>query len=151
MYTLKILPLNDYSKDFFEGFKTHHKGDSGIDIPFPSTVVVGGKGVLVDLGIKAAMYDEQGNSVSFWLLPRSSIYKTDIRLANSIGLIDAGYRGELKAPVDVIPGLSEFYTLDQGVRLFQIAAPNLAQVKVEVVAELSETSRGEGGFGSTGK
>ena len=46
---------------------------------------------------------------------------------------------------------NEFEVIDQGNKLFQICAPNLGSVKVEIVDELSETSRGSGGFGSTNK
>ena len=82
------------------------------------------------------------------MMPRSSISKTPLRLANSIGLIDGGYRGELIAFCDNIT--SESYNVEAGQRLFQIVAMDGTSLEIEIVSELSESSRGEGGFGSTG-
>ena len=81
-------------------------------------------------------------------MPRSSISKTPIRLCNSVGLIDAGYRGEIMAAVDNIK--QEDYTISVGQRLFQIVAMDGSPLSFELVDELSSTSRGAGGFGSTG-
>jgi dUTP pyrophosphatase len=82
-------------------------------------------------------------------MPRSSIAKTPLRLSNSIGLIDGGYRGEIMAAVDNIK--TEDYTVEPGQRLFQLVAMDGAPIHFELVDALSETTRGEGGFGSTGK
>jgi len=82
-------------------------------------------------------------------MPRSSIAKTPLRLSNSIGLIDSGYRGEIMAAVDNIK--TEDYTVEPGQRLFQLVAMDGASIHFELVDELSETTRGSGGFGSTGK
>ena len=70
-------------------------------------------------------------------------------MANSIGVIDSGYRGELMVPVD--NPTDDDYMIKPGERLFQIILPNLEEFEVEIVDELSETERGDGGFGSTGK
>jgi dUTP pyrophosphatase len=64
-------------------------------------------------------------------------------------LIDGGYRGEIMAAVDNIK--TEDYTVEPGQRLFQLVAMDGASIHVELVDALSETTRGEGGFGSTGK
>ena len=82
-------------------------------------------------------------------MPRSSISKTPLRLANAVGLIDAGYRGEIMAAVDNIKG--EDYTVEPNQRLFQLVAMNGSPISFEIVNELSKSSRGKGGFGSTGK
>ena len=81
-------------------------------------------------------------------MPRSSISKTPLRLCNSIGLIDAGYRGEIMAAVDNIK--QEDYTINSGQRLFQIVAMDGSPLSFELVIKLSTTGRGAGGFGSTG-
>ena len=81
-------------------------------------------------------------------MPRSSISKTPLRLCNSIGLIDAGYRGEIMAAVDNIK--DEDYIIDYGQRLFQIVAMDGSPLSFELVDTLSQTDRGAGGFGSTG-
>ena len=75
--------------------------------------------------------------------------KTPLRLANSVGIIDAGYRGTLKAIVDNIDRENGI-VIPKGTRLFQICSPTLQPITYEVVDSLSETSRGEGGLGSTG-
>ena len=82
-------------------------------------------------------------------MPRSSISKTPLRLANSLGLIDAGYRGEIMAAVDNIKDFS--YEVEIGQRLFQIVAMDGSAIHFELGDHLSETTRGTDGFGSTGK
>jgi dUTP pyrophosphatase len=103
------------------------------------------------LGTKAAVWDKERSMFrAFWLLPRSSISKTPLRMANSVGLIDGGYRGVLMGAVD----FCEEYTAKMGDRYFQITAPDLLPWSaIHIVKELpgGPTLRGEGGFGSTGK
>lgn len=144
-----------------------HK-DSGFDIYIPKDVVFNHKRTeLVDLGIKCAAYkinylvpenhefgikDIVYTPSAFWVMPRSSIYKTPFRMANNMGLIDSGYRGTLKAAIDVDQfALTQgSVKLEKGKRIFQIAMPTLEPFKVEFVEKLDETARGEGGHGSTG-
>lgn len=93
--------------------------------------------------------DEQ--EVHYRLVPRSSICKTPLLMANSEGIIDKSYRGLIKAPVRNFQSVS-FYEIAEGTRLFQIVAPDLGWIReVRIVESLPETRRGEGGFGSTGK
>jgi dUTPase len=106
---------------------------------------------LVSQGCRAAAYDERGRRRAFWLAPRSSISRTPFTLANSLGLIDAGYRGVIKAALRT-NGNSEC-RIDHYVRLTQLAAPDLLPwATVHVVDRLPDdvTARGAGGFGSTG-
>lgn len=85
----------------------------------------------------------------FWLAPRSSIFKSGLLMANSMGVIDKSYRGELKAPVWSMTGDS---TVSRGDRLFQIVAPDMGWIRhVRMVDSMPGTSRGAGGFGSSGK
>ena len=84
----------------------------------------------------------------YLLIPRSSISKTPLRLSNSIGLIDGGYRGELIAYCDNIS--NDPYKVLKGQRLFQILAIDGVPLEIEMVSELSESIRGSSGFGSTG-
>ena len=70
-------------------------------------------------------------------------------MANSIGLIDAGYRGEIMAAVDNIKDFS--FSVEKGQRLFQLVSMNGDAIHLDLVDTLSETSRGDGGFGSTGE
>ena len=86
----------------------------------------------------------------FYVYPRSSLSKTPLRLANCTGIIDAGYRGPLIGMFDC---LKERYSPVLYDRLIQICATNLMPIFVNVVDNLADlgpnTSRGEGGFGST--
>ena len=81
-------------------------------------------------------------------MPRSSIAKTPLRLCNSIGLIDGGYRGEIMAVCDNIK--TDIYDVKKGQRLFQLVAMDSSPIQYELVEELEMTTRGTGGFGSTG-
>ena len=105
---------------------------------------------LLDLGIKAMLVDSVTREpVHYWLLPRSSIYKTGHMMANSVGIIDSSYRGVLKAPVVALSETAKGFTA--GDRYFQIVAPDMGSIiQVVVVDELPASQRGEGGFGSTG-
>jgi hypothetical protein len=85
----------------------------------------------------------------FWLMPRSSIYKSGLIMSNSTGVIDKSYRGELKAPVWSMTANSQ---VSRGDRLFQIVAPDMGWIRnVRIVDSMPSTERGAGGFGSTGK
>lgn len=93
------------------------------------------------------------------LFPRSSNAKQDLILSNSVGVLDSGYRGEvlfkfkhsILIGVDETPELSEFKTYAVGERIGQIIILPYPQVNIEEVAELNQSERGTGGFGSTGK
>ena len=74
--------------------------------------------------------------------------KSPLRLANSVGIIDAGYRGNIMGIVDNIS--QEDFMIEAGSRMFQLCSPILSPISFQLSDELSETSRGEGGFGSTG-
>lgn len=91
----------------------------------------------------------------YYLYPRSSIYKTPYRLANSTGIIDSGYRGHIMAMLDLLMDDFEIKNIEtEPVRLTQICGPGLCPIYVEMVEsvdDLGKTERGEGGFGSTGK
>jgi len=87
----------------------------------------------------------------YYMYPRSSLSKTALRLANCTGIIDAGYRGPLIGMFDC---LTDTHEILKFTRLLQICAPNLMPTFVRVIDTVEElgpeTSRGEGGFGSTG-
>lgn len=81
--------------------------------------------------------------------PRSGLsIKNGITLINCIGTVDADYRGELKVPL-VNLGQEEF-VIKNGDRIAQMVIMPIVQPQIEVVSELSQTQRQEGGFGSTG-
>ena len=82
------------------------------------------------------------------LFPRSSIYKQDLFLTNSVGVIDSGYRGEVT--VKFRPHLFA-KPYDKGDRVAQMIIMPYPHVDFVEVDELSESDRGDGGYGSTGK
>ena len=81
------------------------------------------------------------------LFPRSSISKTSCSLRNSVGVIDSSYRGELILKFGCASNLNCYKPGDRVGQLLILPYP---QIEFELVEELSETLRGEGGFGSTG-
>lgn len=81
------------------------------------------------------------------LFPRSSISNSGLILTNSVGVIDSGYRGEVKFRFKHIPDTA-FYKV--GDRVGQIMIIPYPQIELQEAEELSETDRAEGGFGSTG-
>lgn len=150
--------------------KNNDYKDSGFDLYCPDVVKFEENTTrLVNLKVQAAAYRIEESfenfnpnnytivsPVGFGLHVRSSIYKTNFRLANNIGIIDSGYRGNLMAAVDY----NEHHmhndrnpqdTMNVGDRYFQICMGNLEPFGVILVDELTSTDRGSGGFGSTGK
>lgn len=82
------------------------------------------------------------------LFPRSSISKTGLRLLNSVGVIDAGYRGEITAKFHIYDGRKGTYsTGDRFAQMIIIPFPYIEFIESE---ELTETERADGGYGSTG-
>ena len=100
--------------------------------------------------IICAAYDDKNNPIPYYLYPRSSISKTDLRLANSVGIIDSGYRGNIIGIFDYIGNTK--MTINKGTRLVQLCSHNLLPFKsITIVDKLDDTERGDGGIGSTGK
>lgn len=80
------------------------------------------------------------------LFPRSSIYKTSLDLTNAVGVIDSSYRGSIMFKFRYV---EEGMVYDVGDRVGQLIILPYPEIEFEEVDELSETDRGEGGFGST--
>tara|TARA_B100001248_G_scaffold205828_1_gene159890 strand:+ start:1368 stop:1805 length:438 start_codon:yes stop_codon:yes gene_type:complete len=143
---LKIKPVNEVVRKMYENHNHFHQGDSGLDLYIIEDQIINPKEtVRIKLGISIENLD----GISYFLMPRSSISKTPLRLANAVGLIDAGYRGEIMAAVDNIKDIS--YKVEMGQRLFQIVAMDGSSIQFDISYNLSDSARGKGGFGSTGK
>ncbi|MEC9377236.1 MAG: dUTP diphosphatase [Candidatus Neomarinimicrobiota bacterium] len=143
---LKIKPFNATVMSFYENHGYFHDGDAGIDLfVIDEQTILPGETTRIHLQIAC----ENTEIKPYLLMPRSSISRTPLRQCNSIGLIDGGYRGEIMAAVDNIKNKS--FTVEPGQRLFQLVAIDGSPIHFELVDELTETSRGSGGFGSTGK
>ena len=104
-----------------------------------------GQRSLIPTGLKIALptgYEAQ-------VRPRSGLaYKQGITVLNSPGTIDADYRGDVG--VILINHGSESFTIENGERIAQLIIAKFVQIDWDEVLDLSSTSRGEGGFGSTG-
>ena len=143
---LKIKPLDKKVWDLYENHGHFYEGDAGLDLYIVSKQTIDpNESTLIHLGISCENLDNK----PYMLMPRSSIAKTPLRLSNSVGLIDAGYRGEIMAAVDNIKNIP--FTLEVGQRLFQLVGMDGSEINFELVENLSTSSRGSGGFGSTGK
>lgn len=101
---------------------------------------------LIPTGLKIEL--EHGYEAQ--IRPRSGLsIKHGITLINCVGTIDEDYRGEVCVPIVNVS--NDSYTIQPQERIAQMVIARVEQAKIEVVTELSETDRGEGGFGSTGK
>lgn len=143
---LKILPtISDYVS-----YTRNTRNDAGYDLFVDAdTVIPAGAVGTLSFGVRAEAVSENEN-IAYLLLPRSSISNTPLMMANSVGLIDSGYRGPIAAKVRNFSGVS--YRVTKGTRLFQLVPMDgRGWDSVELVSELSSSERGEGGFGSTGK
>ena len=143
---LLIKPLNEVAKEKYENHGHFHDGDAGLDLYVLADICFSpGETKKIKLGISC----EPKDGKAYYLFPRSSISKTPLRLSNSIGLIDGGYRGEIMASCDNIKDFD--YIVKKGDRLFQLVAADSSPISYTLVDSLSDTTRGSGGFGSTGK
>ncbi len=126
-------------------------GDVGVDLFCTEDIVVPARGqATLDFKIvcKCVAYDGN-NTMAYYLYPRSSISKTPLRMSNSVGIIDAGYRGHIMAKVDNISDTD--FVVKTGDRYFQICVPFLITPTVVLTEVNDVTERGAGGFGSTGR
>ena len=147
-------------KFFREHLETKHRPtDSGFDILLPRQDVKFNDNCLgqtVHTGIIVAAMTLDGRPAPCLLLPRSSITGTPLRLANSIGLIDMGYRGEVMAKCDCVDPYCKVYEIMECDRRFQLVQHNfLPWKRIHIVDSMHELppapdNRGSGGFGSTG-
>jgi dUTP pyrophosphatase len=123
-------------------------GDAGMDLV--ATSIISSTSTQITYGIGLAL--EIPNGFVGLIFPRSSVRKTRLMLSNCVGVVDSGYRGELQATFNKInnDSVSE-NDYKVGDRVCQIMIIPHPPIEFEEADELSDTERGEGGFGSTGK
>jgi dUTP pyrophosphatase len=157
MNTLYLYVSDNNLRNIYESAILEHNvsveqsafANSGFDLFLPEDYSLTEGVTKISYDINSAMYDHNGNPTAFCLYPRSSLYKNHLRMTNSVGIIDRGYRGDLASVFDVL----EPVNLKSGQRLVQVCSPNLTPFLVKLVPEiecLGLTERGAGGFGSTG-
>lgn len=115
---------------------------SSCDISVPERMATYGTGIAVEIpaGYVGLVF------------PRSSIFKQHLSLSNSVGVIDSGYRGEIMAKFNLLSDGSDTYSVYEiGDRIAQLIIMSYPEVTFEEVDELSESDRGEGGYGSSGR
>lgn len=165
MHLLKIkvldtCPNREFVIDYYQNKAKNltYSRDSGVDLVFPEDMELLTNDVTkCHLGIACELFLEgETESSGYYLAPRSSITNYPVELANSIGIMDASYRGEVIASLRCYidrrfrSTIDEFkYVVTKGSRLVQIIASNLKPIQIELVDELSSTDRGSNGFGST--
>lgn len=120
-------------------------GDAGMDL---TCVDWGTSETYVEYDTGLSMEIPEGY-VGF-LFPRSSVSKTNLVLANCVGVVDSGYRGPVKLRFKELSG-PPGGRYKVGERVGQIIVMPIPSFEFQEVEELTDTSRGEGGFGSTGK
>ncbi len=123
-----------------------HRGDAGLDICSAEEVTLQpGERKLVSTGFAMALPE----GYAAFVQPRSGLaVRSGISIVNTPGLIDCHYRGEVKV---ILVNLGEEpFQVKRGDRIAQMVVQRVDTARIEVVEELDETARGEGGFGSTG-
>jgi dUTP pyrophosphatase len=131
------LPLPAYAKP----------GDAGLDLRASESVTLEpGERRLVPTGLAVAIPEGHAGFV----LPRSGLaMHRGVTVLNAPGLIDSGYRGELK--VLLINHGAEAVSIDRGERIAQLVVQPVARARLVEEERLPDSARGEGGFGSTGR
>jgi dUTP pyrophosphatase len=135
------------------------EGDAGMDLV--ATEIIKDTPEQITYGMGIALEIPEG--FVGLIFPRSSIRKTGLQLSNSVGVIDSGYRGELQATFNKVFGSERMYDemkvkeiqpneyYKVGDRIAQIMIIPYPPIEFVEADELSNSERGEGGFGSTGK
>jgi len=169
MYLKIFIENNDVLRDKYVTAIIKHNNaltnnaylDAGFDLFLPEAYTEFGTTVVnhVNFGVKCSAEFRTPNGSSyptgFYLYPRSSLAKTPLRLANHVGIVDAGYRGTLRGLFDCAYKNHEYvnYIASPFDRLLQVCAPGLQPIFVELVSLEEElgptTERGSGGIGST--
>lgn len=141
-YKLKIQKVS--SKAIIPNYA--NPGDAGLDLYSIDEIELRkGERALVHTGIKI----ELPQNTEAQIRPRSGLaLKNGITLVNSPGTIDEGYRGEIG--VIVINHGDEIFKIEEGMKIAQMVIKPVFRVQVEEVSDLSESERGENGFGSSG-
>ncbi len=122
-------------------------GDAGMDLTAVSEIVTEAEGyayIEYDTGIAVEIPEGYVGLV----FPRSSVSKTGLILANAVGIIDSGYRASIKCRFKWIKGSVKYAVGDKIAQLIILPYPQISFIEVD---ELSDTERGKGGFGSSGK
>jgi len=121
-------------------------GDAGLDLV--ATEIINKDPFQITYGTGLAMEIPAG--FVGLVYPRSSIRKYDLSLTNCVGVIDSGYRGEIQATFRRHKGVAsnDYEVGDKIVQIIIVPYPPIEFIEVD---ELSETERGTGGFGSSGK
>jgi dUTP pyrophosphatase len=167
---LKVSAYNELYPLYKEAVEKHNQMcdgeffDAGFDLFCPADIEVDSRAtVKINQEVKGEMRFISSSSLSeccgtpvgYYIYPRSSTgTKTPLRLANSVGIIDAGYRGNYISVFD--NSSADMFKIEKTQRLVQICPPNMTYpMRVELVENDSDlsmnTGRGEDGFGSTGK
>jgi dUTP pyrophosphatase len=125
-----------------------HEGDAGYDLHAAETVTIGpGQRASVGTGIAVAIPPGHAGLV----VPRSGLAaRHGISVVNAPGLIDSGYRGELRVLLLNTDG-REAFAVEPGDRIAQLVLVAVQTPALEEAEQLDETARGAGGFGSTGR
>jgi len=128
--------------------KYAHEGDAGLDLyssidcklkPFERKLISTGIKVSIPKGYAGFVQPKSGLAI-----------KNGISIVNTPGLIDPGYRGEVCAIlINLDP--KNVFVIKKGDKICQLVIHKVEEVNLEIVEDLDKTSRGEGGFGSTGK
>ena len=123
-----------------------HPTDAGLDLYAAETVhVIPNQVTLVPTGVAVAI---PAGHVGLLVARSSLAVKKSMTLANGVGVIDPDYRGEIKVPIVPLDGCHNL--IQAGTRIAQLVILPIALPRIDVVADLPESPRGNGAFGSTG-
>lgn len=123
-----------------------HEGDAGLDLfSVDDIIILPGESKLIKTGIQM----ELPKGTEAQVRPRSGLaLKNQITVLNTPGTIDEGYRGEVGV-ILINHGKQQFH-VEKGMKIAQMVIKPVLKVNIKEVVELTNTTRGEGGFGSTG-
>ncbi len=146
MIQLEVMYLPNYKNDWDSLFQDEENACFDLRAAINERTVVHVNSIKkIPLGVKFNL----PSNIGLYIFPRSGFASKGLTLANNVGIIDPGYRGELIVPMYNMLG-DEWIIINPGDRIVQAKPFMTETVRFRTVNKISETNRGEGGFGSTG-
>jgi dUTPase len=155
--SLFIEPLTNITRDYYTMIAKNglqYKHDSCVDLVVAANTTVfaaGGELTRLDLGIKAALFNQHGDPSGYYLYPRSSFSTTGLVLGHSPSVMDSNFRGRIDVRVRLVYVNKTELFIPALTRLVQLCTPDLVRPNIVVVSLLDDvTERDHHAFGSSG-
>ncbi|AYV77606.1 MAG: hypothetical protein Dasosvirus11_7 [Dasosvirus sp.] len=150
-FKLHVCPYNDeYQNAYYKNYKNKYLGDSGVDLVLSYNVSLeSNRYTVIEYFSTFAMTNKWNQRTSFYMFARSSLSRYPLVFVNGVGVIDAGFQGNLSTTIYNPNNYT--INLTKGMKVVQICSPDLSRLDVTIDCQIeSYGTRGNKGFGSSG-